>query len=481
MKKDIKNFAFMTLLPLLAAGCDAPQASQDAPTRQNSQAETKAAEATAAASKDIELDTSKIRAGETPVGDLIRVPIERVAITDNVFYVSGLANVYMVNTPEGAIVIDTGFQHQAPKQMELLKEVLTGPVKYIFLPQAQQDDIAGIPLIRDDDTQIIMTRASTEYMVHRAKAIKFLRPRWAALYSWTGELTEQIKQQQKKQRRPVYEAITPDILVEDKLGYKFELGGIKFEIIALPGAEGINSAGLWMPEEKILFAGGGSVGPEIPMWPNIGTVRGDRNRILTEYIDTINTMIALEPEILLPGQDEPMMDKEKIMKDLTLLRDAAVYVHDEIWAGLSAGKDVYTLMREIKLPQEYAHLSQQHGRVEWTVRETVNQAGAWFPYKHTSELYPYRPHEIYPDLVAMAGEQGVLDKANELRTSGQLEQALMMTEAALSANPESKPAMIAQRSVLEALVSRARETHNTFSEVAWLQFKIKAIDKKLGN
>ena len=80
----------------------------------------------------VDLNTKNVRAGGTPVGDLIRVPIERVAITENVFYVSGLANVYMVNTPEGAVVIDTGFAHQAPEQMALLKEVMKGSVKVYF-------------------------------------------------------------------------------------------------------------------------------------------------------------------------------------------------------------------------------------------------------------------------------------------------------------------------------------------------------------
>ncbi|MGI9284757.1 MAG: alkyl sulfatase dimerization domain-containing protein [Pseudomonadales bacterium] len=434
-----------------------------------------------AAADEIDLNTKDVRAGGTPVGDLIRVPIKRVAITDNVFYVSGLANVYLVNTSEGAVVIDTGFAHQAPKQMALLKEVLNGPVKYIFLPQGQQDDIAGIPLIKEEDTQIIMTRASTEYMVHRAKAGKFLLPRYAALYSWTNELAQNTSQQTRQGRPPAYAPITPDILVEDKIGYQFELGGVKFEIIALPGAEGINSAGLWMPEEKILFAGGGSVGPEVPMWPNLGTVRADRNRILTEYIDTINTMIDLAPEMLLPGQDEPITDKDKIMSNLVLLRDAAVYVHDEIWKGLSAGKDVYELMREIKLPKHLAHLSQQHGRVEWTVRETVNQTGAWFQYRYTSELYPYRPHEIYPKLVKLAGEKKVLKETRKLLNAGELEQAIMMAEAALEADPDSKRALKVQLDVLEALLKRAQKTYNTFSEVAWLQAQISQVQAKIAD
>jgi len=432
------------------------------------------------AAQAVKLDTKDVRAGGTPVGDLIRVPIERTQITDNVYHVSGLANVYVVNTPEGAIVIDTGFAHQAPRQMELLKEVITGPVKYIFLPQGQHDDVGGIPLIKEDGTQIMMTRASTEYMVYRKKASQYLLPRYAALYSWTNELRKKAGGDKKRQPFP-YQPITPDILVEDQAGYKFELGGVKFEVIALPGAEGINSAGLWMPQERILFAGGGSVGPEIPMWPNLGTVRADRNRILEKYIDTINTIIALQPAILLPGQDDPVTDADEIMDGLVLLRDAATYVHDEIWKGLSAGKDVYQLMREIELPEAMAHLSQQHGRVQWTVRETVNQTGGWFAYRYTSELYPYRPHEIYPELVALAGERQVIASARGMLDSGELEKAMMMAEAAVEADASSEAALQLQLDVLSALLQRAQATHKTFSEIAWLQSQMTKVEQRLGD
>ena len=430
------------------------------------------------ASEDVKLDTSKVRAGGTPVGDLIRVPIERKAITENVFYVSGLANVYAVNTAEGAIVIDTGFAHQAPRQMELLKEVIDGPVKYIFLPQGQHDDVGGIPLISDEDTQIMMTRASAEYMVYRKQAGAYLLPRYAALYSWTNELRKKGGGDVKKNPFP-YTPITPDVLVEDHIGHKFELGGVKFEVIALPGAEGINSAGLWMPEERILFAGGGSVGPEIPMWPNIGTVRADRNRLLDAYIDTINTIIDLKPAILLPGQDEPMTDESEIMDSLVLLRDAATYVYDEIWKGLSQGKDVYQLMREIRLPEEMAHLSQQHGRVEWTVRETVNQTGGWFAYRYTSELYPYRPHEIYPSLVELAGEAKVIASARDMLAAGELEKAMMMAEAVVAKDADSKNALQLQLDVLAALLQRAQNTHKTFSEIAWIQSQMTQVKGRL--
>lgn len=430
-----------------------------------------------AAAQQASVDTSDVRAKDTPVGNLIRVPIERTQINDFIYHVSGLANVYLVNTPEGSIIIDTGFAHQAPRQMELLKEVATGPIKYIFLPQGQHDDVGGIGLVKEAGTEIIMTRSSTEYMPYRKSVQSYLTPRYAALYSWAGELAEQAKKQAKAFP---YTPITPDILVEDHIGYKFELGGIKFEVIALPGAEGINSAGLWLPEHKILFAGGGSVGPEIPMWPNIGTVRADRNRILSRYIDTINTLIELEPEMLLPGQDDPIIGKDEIMADLVLLRDASTYVYNEIFEGLNSGKDVYQLMREIELPENLAGLSQQHGRVEWTVRETVNQTGGWFAYRYTSELYPYRAHEIYGDLVAMVGIDKILKQVDKYLAEGRPVQAMQMVEVALEAEPDNQQALSSQLLVLQALLKNARETHNTFSEVAWLQAQITKVNKKLG-
>ena len=183
--------------------------------------------------------------------------------------------------------------------------------------------------------------------------------------------------------------------------------------------------------------------------------------------------------MLLPQQNQIHTNKEDIMASLVLMRDAAQYVHDEIWAGLSEGKDVYELMREIQLPENLSHLSQQHGRVEWTVRETVNQAGGWFQYRYTSELYPFRPHEIYPELVRMAGEENVVKEARAMLAAGKFEQAMMMAEAALAADEDSQAALKLQLDVLHALLKRAQEGYNTFSEVAWLQSQITKVKAKL--
>ena len=86
-----------------------------------------------------------------------------------------------------------------------------------------------------------------------------------------------------------------------------------------------------------------------------------------------------------------------------------------------------------------------------------------------------------PELVKLAGEEKVLKEARKLLKAGELEQAMMMTEVAIEADPNSKAALQVQLNVLEALLARAESTYNTFSEVAWLQLQISKVSKKLKN
>lgn len=421
----------------------------------------------------LEVDTSKSRAQETPVGELVNIPIEGVRINDFIYMAKGLANIYLVTTPGGNVVIDTGFAHQAKKQAEVLQQFDDGEVTHIILPQAQHDDVGGIRFWKGPDTKIVMLRSAAEYMPWREEIAPFLGRRFALLYDWATQLMAQ-----DRPRFP-YKAFEPDILVDDHEGYAFEVGGTKFEVLWLPGAEGANSAGVWLPDHKILFAGGGFVGPNFPMWPNVGTVRGDRGRSLDRYLASLDRAIALEPELLLPGQDH-IASGDEVMTGLKKLRDAVRHVRNEVVAGLNAGKDVYELMQTIELPPHLADLDQSHGRVPWSIRSMVYEYGAWFQFRMTSELYPYRPAEIYPALVTAAGGPGAIVKlAQQALESGQLERAMLFIEVARASAPSDPEVVETEVSILEALLARARETTNTFSEVAWLQSEITRAKRRL--
>ena len=130
----------------------------------------------------VEVDTSKSRAQETPVGELINIPIEGVKINDFIYMAKGLANIYLVTTPGGNVVIDTGFAHQAKKQAEVLQAYDDGEVTHIILPQAQHDDVGGIRFWKGPKTKTVMLRSAAEYMPWREEIGPFLQQRFAKLY-----------------------------------------------------------------------------------------------------------------------------------------------------------------------------------------------------------------------------------------------------------------------------------------------------------
>ena len=82
--------------------------------------------------------------------------------------------------------------------------------------------------------------------------------------------------------------------------YAFEQGGVRFEVMAMPGAEGSDGLVVWLPDHEILFTGD-LYGHTFPMWPNLTTIRGERPRFPLPYVDSINRVLALNPKILIPS------------------------------------------------------------------------------------------------------------------------------------------------------------------------------------
>ena len=158
---------------------------------------------------------------------------------------------------------------------------------------------------------------------------------------------------------------------------------------------------VWLPESRICFAGN-LFSALFGHFPNLVTIRGDRYREALEFVESLDRVLALEPEILLVGHHQPVVGQALIRDELLRLRGAVQYVHDETVRGMNAGKDVYTLMREITLPPEL-EVGQGYGKVSWSVRAIWETYAGWFQHRSTTELYGASPDVVSADLVELAG------------------------------------------------------------------------------
>ena len=379
---------------------------------------------------------------------------EALKITDIIYQARGVANAQMVITPAGNVLIDTGLPQQADRLVAQLRAVSDAPITHLIVSHAHADHYVAHDSFVDDDTQIIAHAEFPEVQEQLYELFPFQMPRNRLYFpDHVPELPRMALGLAKK----MYPVIEPDVLVDGT--YKFEVGGIEFEVIATPGAEGPDSVSVWLPQQKVLFTGD-LFGHMFPMWPNITTIRGERHRFMMPYVESLNKVLELEPEIIVPSHFYPVTDKEEIREGVTRIRDAVLYVHDAVVKGMNEDKDVYTLMREIKLPPEL-QVSEGHGKVSWGVRSISEGYVGWFQMKSATEMYPVPVSDVYPDLVTAAGGADVVAKlAQRKLAEGNPVEALHLSEVALEAAPENQAALRAELAAYEKLLEESNDENH---------------------
>ena len=387
--------------------------------------------------------------------------VKVVKISESIYMAPMGSNVYLVTTPDGNVVIDTAPDANAQMAKDLLTEVSHAPVKYIILTHGHADHIGGIYLWKQPGTQIIAQRNYVELVNYVARLEGFFVPRNAVVFgrtsrvagTWAGDFGATIE---------------PTILFDEK--YEFTIGGIKFELLSTPG-ETPDHLTVWIPSYRIAFIGDNYAGigvPEPMSFPNIYAIRGTKPRPALDWMKSIDTVLALKPDMVLNGHGDPIVGQEEIKRRLSRYRDAIQYVHDETVKGMNAGKDVYTLMQEIKLPESY-NLSQVFGKVSWSVRGIYDGYAGWFD-GNPSTMYEEPSSSVYPDLVRLAGgPDRVSQLALERLQAGNPVEALHLTDVALAFDAKNSAALNARIKALEVLLDRSQN----YVEDGWLKLGIR--------
>jgi len=382
---------------------------------------------------------------------------EAQKINDFIYLSEGLSNSYLINTPEGRVVINTGMGFEAPVHKRNFDAVADSPVRYILLTQGHVDHVGGVDLLREEGTQIVAHANNEPHQADDTRISAFRASRSAFAFAdaiaraWTY-IQEHVGGGISAQSRP-----TPDITFDDR--YELELGGVRMDLLSTPGGETTDSMVVWLPDHEVCFCGN-LFSALFGHFPNLVTVRGDRYREAPRFIESLERVLALEPKLLLTGHHGPVVGKETIREELTRLRDAVRYVHDETVRGMNHGKDIHTLMREIQLPPEL-EVGEGYGKVSWSVRAIWETYAGWFHHSSTTELYPVPAKSVHGDLVELAGgADAVAQRAKDKLFAGEPLEAIHLAEVALTAAPMSTAA-------LEAMVA-AHEQLERESENFWL-------------
>jgi alkyl sulfatase BDS1-like metallo-beta-lactamase superfamily hydrolase len=390
---------------------------------------------------------------------------EADAVTDYIFMAKDISNAYLVTTDAGDLMVNTGFMDNARRTQDLLAPRRTGPLQYIILTQAHADHYGGVPVVRESQTRVIAERRFVDTWQYFDQLAPFLGRRSHKLWGTT------IKRAAKP---PVPPRVVPDIVVDRR--YEFELGTRRFEVISTPGGEALDSLTVWMPRERVAFTGN-LFGPVFLAMPNLCTLRGDKPRLVTRYLSSLDTVRQLGAELLITGHGEPIRGAARIRADLDRMYAAVSYVNQATIAGMNAGKDVHTLMREIRLPEELK-IGEFHGKVSWDVRAIWEEYASWFHYDSTTSLYGVPRSSIDTDLIELAGGAAALAQRARQKLDGQHAlEALHLLDIVLGADPKHAASLAVKKEALQWLLRNSGSSN--LSETMWLKSEIAGVDAAL--
>jgi alkyl sulfatase BDS1-like metallo-beta-lactamase superfamily hydrolase len=265
--------------------------------------------------------------------------------------------------------------------------------------------------------------------------------------------------------RGVQSANAPNTLFDDR--YAFDVGGVTFELFHTPG-ETPEHLTVWIPSLKAAFIGDNLY----ESFPNLYTLRGTRTRWPLEYVVSLNRVLALEPELVLPSHGAAIRGRDEVRRRLTKYRDAILYVHDATVKGMTEGKDVLTLMREIKLPPDL-DLGESSGRLTWSIRGIYEGDVGWFDGNPSTMFGP--PSQAYGEMVKLAGgPDAVARRAQELALTDPV-RALYLTDMALAVDANHRATLAARLKALQTLDASS----NNSNERGWLAAGIREVESRL--
>jgi glyoxylase-like metal-dependent hydrolase (beta-lactamase superfamily II) len=396
---------------------------------------------------------------------------EAVAVTDFIFMVKDISNLYLVKTTDGDVLVNAGFMDSAERNRALLAPHRSGPLRRIVITQGHPDHYGGVPELREHGTQVIAQRHFADTCSDFRMLAPYFRRRSFKL--WGATIQRKGPPSQPPAMPP---QIEPEVIVDREHG--FEQGGRRFELISTPGGEALDSMVVWLPQERVVFTGN-LFGPVFLAVPNLVTVRGDRPRSVRRYLRALERVRRLDAELLITGHGEPARGAARIRADLDRMHAAVTFIHDAVIEGMNAGKDVHTLMREIRLPESLG-LAEAHGKVAWAVRSIWEEYSGWFHFDSTTALYGVPRSSIDGDLVELAGGADALAlRAQAHVDAGRPLEALHLLDIALRVEPHGPAALAAKKAALQRLQDESGGEN--LSETMWLRAEIAAVDAARGS
>jgi alkyl sulfatase BDS1-like metallo-beta-lactamase superfamily hydrolase len=363
---------------------------------------------------------------------------EIIQLADNVYMAFGFAasNQFMIVGDDGLIIIDTSETTKAAENvLAAFREISSLPIHTIILTHSHRDHVSGASVFAEGGSpDILASERYSEDSLFVASShpqpVKAMQARTKRQFgiglSYPDEIIGIGVGPGDRPLEGMGAGSLPPTRFIGDAGEILKICNIELELKLVPG-ETPDHIVVWYPEKKVLICGDNFY----HAFPNLYAIRGTAYRDFDTWADSLDTLMAFQPEVLGPGHTRPVFGAAAIQESLSDYRDAIRHVISETRNGMDEGLTIDQLAHRVKLPPELAekrHLREYYGRVDHSVRAYFVGTLGWFDGNPTS-LGSLAPEDEARKFIALAGGKDALWQAVEMaRAEADYQWALQLVD-----------------------------------------------------
>ena len=394
--------------------------------------------------------------GQVPASQLWKPTGRAEEIAPGVVFLHTFANMTVVRTRAGLVLIDTSNYAARDRTFALVRSVDTAPVYAAIYTHGHADHALGLPPFLAQAREQGWRRP---YIIgHRNVAARFAR------YRQTNGYNALINARQFG-IAPTWpmDYDDPDVVYDD--GLAFTAGEITLELHHARG-ETDDHTWVWWHERRILWTGDQFI------WvaPNAGNPQKVQ-RYAGDWAVSLRAMRALEPELLIPGHGPPIFGAARIRQALDDTAEWLQTLERETLTRMNAGATLDTILAEVRPPAHLAdrpYLQPVYDEPDYVVRNIWRLYGGWWD-GVASHLKPAADSVLASEVARLAGGvDRLLARARELAERADLTLASHLADWAVQAAPDDRAAhaLRAEIYTARAASSAALMTRGIFTAAA---------------
>ena len=401
----------------------------------------------------LELSTRIIDSGtaDTPVN---RMTEELSKLADGVAIVESFSHSVAVDTGAGLVIFDTSVEGKGPAVVKALRTWSTDPVDSMVYTHGHLDHVGGSGAFAADADE--RGHGKPRVIGHAAIPPRFARYRDTSGYNRVINLRQfggAATDMAKATERPFLprSVLDPDTTYEGQM--TFEVGDTTFELNHCLG-ETDDHTWTWIPKHKMITAGD----QFIWMFPNCGNPQKVQ-RYPLEWAQSLRDMAAKQAELFVPTHGLPIAGVDRINTCLITVAETLEKLVADVVDAMNSGAVLDDIVHSVHVPAEtleIPYLRPMYDEPEFVVRNIWRLYGGWFD-GNPARLKPPSDRAIGEEIVDLVGDIGlIVDRALARSAEGDHRIACHLIEMAIAAEPESRAAHDARKTIYTA--RRAGET-----------------------